>query len=240
MKAILTFHSIDTSGSVLSFPPGALACLLRALGESDLPVVGLDELLREETASGVTITFDDGMRSVFTAALPILREHACKAHLFLTTGSIEGDNQWPGQPANAPGFDMLKWDEIEALHGAGIRIDSHTHRHPDMRLLSEGEMTGECEQADNLIENRLGRRPRYFAYPYGYNNPQVRDFIRTRYDAAVTTQLSTLKGHKDAASLPRLDSYYLQRHWLHQNLDSSLTAMYLSFRSGLRSLRGSQ
>lgn len=240
MKAILTFHSIDTSGSVLSYPPQAFANLLDTLGNSGLPVLGLDELLLQETEKGVTITFDDGMRSVFTTALPVLRDHHAAAHLYLTTHATERSNRRPGQPRNAPEFDMLTWDEIERLHDAGIYIDSHTHSHPDMRKLSESEMLDECELADDLITKRLGRRPQYFAYPYGYKNDAVCNYVRERYKGAVTTELRTLNGREDCAKLPRLDSYYLQNRWLQRNLASSLSSMYLSVRGVIRTLRGTQ
>ncbi len=110
MKAIITFHSIDTSGSVLSYPPESFANLLDALGKSGIPVLKLDKLLATETDKGVTITFDDGMRSLVTSALPIIRDYDVPAHLYLTTAAVGKDNQWPGQPGKAPYFDMLSWD----------------------------------------------------------------------------------------------------------------------------------
>ena len=240
MKAIITFHSIDDSGSVLSYPTKAFASLLGALDKSGLPVLGLDDLLLPETDQGITITFDDGMRSLYKQALPVLRDHAKPAHLYLTTGSVGKNNRWPTQPEAAPGFDMLTWQEIEQLHAAGIFIDSHTHSHPDMRKLDEQAMQQECETADLLIEERLGRRPQYFAYPYGYKNESVCSFARHRYKATVTTELKTLGSDEDFATLPRLDSYYLQSAWMQNNLDSSLSGAYLSLRGWLRTLRGTQ
>lgn len=240
MKAIITFHSIDTSGSVLSYPPKAFARLLDALDESGLPVLDLDALLRAETKTGIALTFDDGIRSLYSEALPILRDHALPAHLYLTTAAVGKTNRWPTQPEDAPGFDMLTWDEIEQLHDAGVCIDSHTHSHPDMRKLDTGEMQQECETADMLIEKRLGRRPQYFAYPYGYKNDSVCNYVRNRYRATVTTELRMLGPHEDAANLPRLDSYYLQAGWLQSNLDSSLAGIYLLLRGWLRTLRGTQ
>lgn len=240
MKAIITFHSIDTSGSVLSYPPKAFSRLLDAFDKSNLPVLSLDELLHTETKKGIAITFDDGMRSLYSEALPILRDHAKPAHLYLTTGSVGKNNQWPTQPEDAPGFDMLNWDEIEQLHNAGIFIDSHTHSHPDMRKMNSSEMQHECETADTLIEERLGRRPQYFAYPYGYKNDTACNFARKQYKATVTTELKMLGNHDDMAQLPRLDSYYLQSHWLQDNLDTFLSRTYLSVRGLLRTLRGTQ
>ena len=240
MKAIITFHSIDNSGSVLSYSPQAFASLLEALQKAQLPVLSLDDLLLPETKRGIGITFDDGMRSMHTDAMPILRDYQAPAHLYLATGAVGKTNRWATQPASAPVFDMLGWDEIGQLHGAGVYIESHTHSHADMRKLDRAAMEQECETADDLIEKRVGRKPEYFAYPYGYRNEQAREVARRRYRAAVSTQLGILSGQQDAADLPRLDSYYLRAGWIQQNLDSPLSGAYLSARGWLRTLRGTQ
>lgn len=238
MRAILTFHSIDDSGSVLSFPARSLESLLDALDASALPVVDLDTLLSPAAPRGVALTFDDGMRSVHANALPLLRERRIPSHLFLATGAVGKDNRWPGQPGGSPAFEMLRWDEIEALQGAGMRFECHTHSHPDLRGLDEAAMAAECDEAERLLEARLGRRPAYFAYPYGRFDARSRDFARRRYRASVTTVLAPLAGGEDAAALPRLDTYYLRARWLHR-LDSPRTRAWLALRAVLRRVRGS-
>jgi peptidoglycan/xylan/chitin deacetylase (PgdA/CDA1 family) len=240
MRAILTFHSIDDSGSVLSFPPRTFANLLEALHRAGLPVCDLDTLLAPATRHGVALSFDDGMRSVFTHALPILRDHAAAAHVFLTTGAVGGNNRWATQPAYAPSFGMLNWDEIEKLQLAGVRVESHTHSHPDLRDLDDRSIAAECSEADRIIEERLGRRPQYFAYPYGYRNAHTLDYARNRYRASVTTELRELQGKEDPAALPRLDSYYLRAPWVFRRLDAALPRVYLALRGALRKLRGSE
>lgn len=240
MRAILTFHSIDDSGSALSFPARTLANLLEALHHAGLPVCDLDTLLAPATQRGVALTFDDGMRSVFTHGLPILRDHAAPAHLFLTTGAVGRNNRWPTQPAQAPSFDILNWNEIEKLQQAGVRMESHTHSHPDLRGLDDRSIAAECGEADRIIEERLGRRPRYFAYPYGYRNARTLEYARGRYCASFTTQLREIKGNEDLAALPRLDSYYLRAPWVFRRLDAALPRAYLALRGALRKLRGSE
>lgn len=240
MKAIISFHSIDTSGSVLSYAQDSFASLLSELESSSLPVLTLDELLMPDTERGVSITFDDGMRSVFTAALPVLRDHKLPAHVFLTTSTVGERNTWQGQPARAPVFDMLNWGQLEELHDAGFRIECHTHNHPDLRQLNPAAIEEECSIADAAIGSAVGRLPKYFAYPYGYKNKQVCDYIGGRYKAAVTTELGWLDGVVDMTRLPRLDSYYLRGEWLRRNLDGTASRLYLALRSRLRSIRGTQ
>lgn len=240
MKAIITFHSIDNSGSVLSYPPKDFSELLESLARSNLPVINLTDLLDNKIKKGIAITFDDGMRSVFTEALPVLKDYNVPAHLYLTTGVVGRDNKWPTQPEHAPVYDMLSWDELEKLQAAGVYIESHTNTHPDMRALSLPEIEDECNIADDLIEKRFARRPEYFAYPYGFKNNNVCDFARNRYKGTVTTEFRTINIHEDFAKLPRLDAYYLQPKWLITNLDGSFSKAYLALRGWLRTIRGTQ
>ena len=237
MRAIINFHSIDGSGSVLSYPAKTLDGLLGALKRSGIPVVDLDTLMRAETQCGVALTFDDGIRSVFTQALPILKSHGVPAHLFLTTGYVGLTNRWPSQPPHAPLFDMLSWSEIETLRTAGITIEAHTESHPDLRGLSDDDLCAECERADETILSRLGSRPRYFAYPYALSNARVRAFARQRYVASVAGGTRELGLDEDLSALPRIDSYYLQSEWTYRNLKSIQSRAYILARRTLRRLR---
>lgn len=240
MKAVITFHSIDDSGSVISFPTRAFRSLIEALAKSDVECRDLDSLLDPRTESGIALTFDDGMESVYWNALPVMKDCGMNGHLFLTTGVVGQTNRWPGNPPFAPEFKMLDWTQVEACHAAGFSIESHTDLHPDLRRLDRGDLFRECEASDDAIERKLGRRPRYFAYPYGFHDGNARDFLRDRYQASFTTELRYLDPRDDPAVLPRLDSFYLKPPFLHRRLNSPMTRSYLGFRSLLRRLRGTQ
>ena len=240
MKAIITFHSIDDSGSFLSFSINQFENLLSSLSKLNIPIVSLDELLKKETKKGIALTFDDGMKSLFTKALPVLRDYNAVAHLYLTTGVVGKDNMWPTQPKHAPRYDILSWGEVEQLSESGIYIESHTVNHPDMRALSLSQIEEECNTADDEIEKRVGRRPRYFAYPYGFKNEKVSNYVSKHYIASVTTEFRVLDKNEDASLLPRLDAYYLQPSWLQHNFDSLLVKYYLQCRGVIRTLRGTQ
>ena len=238
-RAVLTFHSLDDSGSVLSFRPSAFASLVDALTVSGIDVVSLDALL--DGAPGVALTFDDGMRSVFTEALPVLRERGLPALLFLTTGVVGQTNQWPSQITSAPVFDMMTWDEVGAWAEAGLGLGSHSVTHPDFRTLERGAIEEECARADDEIERRVGVAPEYMAYPYGGIGASAESVARARYRAALSTTLSYLPRGKAGPwryRVPRLDSYYLQSATLYQRLGSAWTRGYLAARALARRLRG--
>ena len=143
----------------------------------------------------------------------------------------------PPRAASNSAFDMLDWEEVEALHGAGVSIENHTHTHPDMRLLTRDQIAEECGKADEIIKSRLGRKPSYLAYPFGYHCPMARDHVRNFYSAAFTTDLRKLNDNEDVAILPRLDSYYLRSRTHISLIDSPVMHMYLMLRHKIRTLR---
>lgn len=235
-RAVITFHSIEDADGPVYYPPQLFVAFLAALERRRLPIVDLDTLLDTASGRGVALTFDDGMRSVFAAALPVLRDHGAPAHLFLATGSVAD-----GATGHASRrTQMLDWDAIVALHDAGVAIESHTHGHGDCRTLSDAEIDDECATADALIERRVGRRPRYFAYPFGYHDRRVRERIGSRYAAAFTTALAPLAPGQDRSRLPRLDAHYLRSPRWYERLDAPATRSYLMLRRALRIVRGSE
>jgi peptidoglycan/xylan/chitin deacetylase (PgdA/CDA1 family) len=234
-RAVITFHSIDDSASVLSYSARAFARLLERLVTSGIPLLSFAELKNAPT--GVTITFDDGMASVAANALPVLRDLGIPSHLFLTTGAVGGDNRWPSQPGGIEPLAMMDWPAIEACAAAGMSVENHTVYHPDLRTLTAAAIVEECARADEAIERRLGRRPLLFAYPYGYVNETARDAIASRYVAAFTADLGFLTTQADAHRLPRIDSYYLRSPVIADRFLTGLGRGYLSFRAAMRTLR---
>ena len=238
MRAVLTFHSIDDQPGPLSLSPAGLEAMLDALAKADIPVLSLDELLGDKDAHGVALTFDDGISTVFTAAMPILARRHVPAHVFVITQRVGGDNRWPGQPANATPFTLMDWHQLEALQTAGFRIEGHTARHPDLRSLSRAEIEREMEEADAAIERRLGRRPRYFAYPYGYHDVRVRAIAKKRYAASFTTKLDYVRTSAESDAVPRLDAHYLRSPVFVRSLPGAPAHVYIALRRALRRLRG--
>jgi peptidoglycan/xylan/chitin deacetylase (PgdA/CDA1 family) len=238
MRAVLTFHSIDDLPGPLSYSPAGLEALLDALAKAKLPVLTLDALLEDQTSHGVALTFDDGIATVFSAAMPILAERQAPAHVFVITRQVGRDNRWAGQPANATSFRLMDWNQLEMLQASGFRIEAHTASHPDLRTLLDGEIDAEMEEADATIEGRLGRRPRYFAYPYGYHDSRVRAVAAKRYAGCFTTKLDYLGASTELDAIPRLDAHYLRSSDFVRVLPGKRAHAYIALRRALRRLRG--
>jgi peptidoglycan/xylan/chitin deacetylase (PgdA/CDA1 family) len=239
MRAVLMFHGVDSSGSVLSVDERELARLVEAVQRSGHRVVPLRDLLTNANRdAAVALTFDDGFASVAERAAPVLSALGAPATLFLTTGRVGLDNAWPSQPADAPRFRCMDWDAVEKLHANGWSIEAHSVTHPDLRRTSDDELDEELERPVDDIERHLGFRPRILAYPYGYYDRRVARRASKLYDYALTTAFRVLPERLHPHAVPRLDAYYLRQPAVARRFGGSpLFRGYLELRGLLRRAR---
>jgi peptidoglycan/xylan/chitin deacetylase (PgdA/CDA1 family) len=213
MRAILTYHSIDSSGSPISVPVETFAAHAGFLASGRvkvLPLADLPSAPNDEDA--VALTFDDGFRNVVTGALPTLREKSLPATIFVVSDAVGGTNGWGGRDApGIPTLPLMNWADVQAAADTGFEIGAHSRRHPRLTTLSFAQLEDEVAGGADRIQAELGRRPDRFAYPYGDVNEAVARVARTAFEHSVTTELRPLADTDDRALLPRLDAWYFRQ-----------------------------
>ena len=241
--AILTYHSLDDSGSVLSTPPHLFAEQMRILNEPDVRVVPLDrirEVRGGTTPSGhlVAITFDDGFRSVYEHGLPVLLRYGFPATIFLVTDYCGKTNSWPGQPLYAKPCPLLTWAEVREMSKVGVTFGSHTRTHPDLRTVAHSGAEEELVASKKAIEDAIGRPVDMLAYPYGAYDDRAKHLAQQHFTLACSAMLGFAGAGSDLFALERLDMYYLRRPVLFRRLFSRELHSYIRLRRGVRDLRG--
>jgi peptidoglycan/xylan/chitin deacetylase (PgdA/CDA1 family) len=237
-SSILTYHSVDASGSVISISPRSFRGQMAWLAQAGIPVVPLDKI--RTTPGGVALTFDDGFRNFFEHAFPILQEFRFPATVFVVSQYCGARNNWPSQPSSppVPRLDLMSWSELEEVSKAEICLGSHTATHPFLSRLSEREVEDELRVSRASLEDRTAKAVDTFAYPYGDSTPAVRLSVARHYRLACGTKLAFLSAGSDVFELPRLDVYYFQKRFWFEGLSSLYGAVYVAARGALRSLRG--
>jgi peptidoglycan/xylan/chitin deacetylase (PgdA/CDA1 family) len=212
MRAILTYHSIDDSGSAISVPPALFRRQIEWLAAEGVRVVPLGDLLSfPERTRAVALTFDDGIANLATQAAPILETHGMTATVFVVSTRVGIDNQWAGGTRHrAPVLPLLGWGELGVLASRSWTVGSHSRHHHRLPGRSDTELDEELEGAADDVEAALGIRPRWFAYPFGAVDARVAARTAAAYDMACTTELRPVGGRENPVMLPRIDAWYLR------------------------------
>jgi peptidoglycan/xylan/chitin deacetylase (PgdA/CDA1 family) len=211
MRAILTYHSIDSSGSPISVDPLVFDGHVRWLASGRVPVVGLSELLAlPDDMDAVALTFDDAFANFATEAWPRLRAHNLPVTLYVPTRFVGTTNRWAEMPGGRmPPLPLLDWPVLARLHEDGLTLGAHSRTHPDLRALDPTVLEDEVLGSIDDIQREAGARAESFAYPYGYWNTQVAAVVRSACNWACTTDLRPLGRSDENHLLPRLDAIYL-------------------------------
>ena len=184
MSIALCYHAISERWPAdLSVTPEIFSRQLSLLHRRGYHGVTFSELVRARGRGKlVSITFDDGFRSVYELARPVLKQFGWPGTLFVVTSQVgsEAPMSWPGIDQWLGGEHESElvpsgWDELAELQAEGWEIGSHTHRHPHLTRLGADEQLAELRRSRDEIERRLDMRCTSLAYPYGDHDEGVCD-----------------------------------------------------------------
>ena len=187
---------------------------LAASGHRVLPLAEVLAALRQpgrrrDKQPLVALTFDDGYRSLYTYARPILEQYGFAATLFLTTSTV-GQPSYARLPEfgrSAPyGDPPLTWAELHGLAASGWNIESHGCTHRALDSLSTSQLMAELRQSRTTIARQLGREPAFYAYPYGsYDRRALPALALTGYQAGFAVHTGLATPGSDHRRLPRVE-----------------------------------
>lgn len=113
----------------------------------------LDIMRNKNDEKFAVVTFDDVSDDVYCNAYPILKHNNIPFTLFVTTNFI-----------NKVGF-LSKYQLLEMDKDNLCTIGAHTVSHPMLRY--SDDISYELKHSKNILEELLGHKVDYLAYPYG-------------------------------------------------------------------------
>lgn len=116
----------------------------------------------DKTVDSFILNFDDGYRSNYEIAWPILKEYGIHADIFMTTEKFYCDNR----------FDPAMAREMEA--SGVVTVYSHSVKHEDMSKLDHDTLVRRLMASQHAITSELpAPRDFFFAYPHGLYNEET-------------------------------------------------------------------
>lgn len=171
--SILCYHDISENKWELSVSPEKFEEQIQFLLSLGYEFVSSDKLVsfvKGETKlpnKAILLSFDDGYKSNYTNALPILLKYKIPAIVF-----VLGDNENHEYLGNK--FKLLNKDEIIGLQKKAVDIGFHTNTHVMLNDLNEDRAT-----------NEMKSDYKYFAYPGGrFAKDSIKILSKLRYEAA--------------------------------------------------------
>jgi peptidoglycan/xylan/chitin deacetylase (PgdA/CDA1 family) len=186
--------------------PAAFEAQMKELRDRGITVISLQDLLAWKRGEKnipprcAVITFDDGWKSQYEVAWPIMKKFGYSFTMFIYTEGVAGGSLGGGQ--------AITWEQLADMRDNGIDIEAHSATHQDLReghtilVIEPGgkrtkkKLTGaEYEQwvqnevvgCKQLLEQRLGIKINCFAVPFGTYNEHVKEIARNAgYEAMFT------------------------------------------------------
>jgi peptidoglycan/xylan/chitin deacetylase (PgdA/CDA1 family) len=188
--SIITYHHFsEKCTNALCMPIEEFARQMAMLAKEGYRTVTMKEVLRFVNyqqplpRKTVAITIDDGYRSVYELAYPILERYNFKATIFIYTDFID----------NSP--NALSWEQLRELTKAGFEVEAHTITHADLTFKRKRESQAEYLKRirrelripRELIRKHVGQEAVWLAYPYGrWNELVISMAIEEGYRGGVT------------------------------------------------------
>ncbi len=136
----------------------------------------------------VVITIDDGWRSTYDIAYPILKQYHYPATLFVYTNLITGSSK------------TLSWDLVKLMDANGIDMQCHTKTHRSLHWKRESEsfrqyfdaVQTELGESTAILKKKLHKDIHYLAYPYGDTTHLVIEVLKKKgFRGAFTVKRGT-------------------------------------------------
>ena len=203
---ILTYHNFTTEeGDSYKINITNFEKQMDYLAAHNYSVISLSELLTglrvgQLPLKPVVITIDDGFKSTYTLAYPILKKYNFPVTLFLYTDFIERNSY------------SLTWEEIREMTKNNIEIGSHTLSHCNLLRYKENEsydsyisrMKKEIFLSKEILESKIGSKVKFFAYPYGVYSPIIKNIvIQAGYEGILNANSMNNNLNADPFSLNR-------------------------------------
>lgn len=161
----------------------------------EAPEFGLDKKY-------LCITIDDGYRSNYELAFPLLQKYNTKADISVITSRIHASY------IIAPEIEKLCWDDLNVMQESGlVTIYNHTSNHIKVSEKPLTSFRSSVEKAESMLNQNLSKRSdiQVLTYPNGeYTFASQILFRKMGYDLQLTTNFGVVNKNTPVNQIPRI------------------------------------
>lgn len=196
---VLMYHGIVVSAGTLEAPyccpPELFAKHIDFLRSHQYTFITLSDIHAHINGQwkmppkAVALTFDDGFRTVYESAFPILRQYDVPATVFIVSDFIGKTNRWEidGFPIRS----LMTWEQLREMTAHGVEIGGHCCTHPHLTKIGRDRAIAEIVGCKMIIQEKLGKKVHHFSYPFGDMSEAVKTLVE---EAGFLTACSIVPG----------------------------------------------
>ena len=202
---ILLYHHVSNSTpKVTSVSPDTFRQHMQYLADHHkvLPLKQVIEALQNNQPlpdKTVVITFDDGYKNIYDNAHPILKEFAFPYTVFVNPPLI-----------GAVGY-QLNWQQVKLMATEKASFANHGKQHNHLLTKNADESKQgwisrtmlDVEEAEKILEQKIGYSLKYFAYPYGEFDKQLKMQLSAQGYIGFAQHSGAIASYSDFSALPR-------------------------------------
>ena len=139
----------------------------------------------------ILITIDDGFKSFYEQAWPILKKKKIPFILFIST-----------EPVGKNGY--MSWSQIKEVEKYNFTlIGHHSHTHDYLIDKTDEEFILDIKKANKIFLKNLGYVPELFSYPFGEYSKFMKDYVSANFKFAFGQHSGVIDINKNKFELPR-------------------------------------
>lgn len=167
--------------------------------ENGYEVVPLSKLVialenKEEIPKNwVVLVIDDGYKSFYENGLSVFKEYGFPFTLFIY---VEASYKKYG--------DYMTFEQIKDVQNQGGEIEYHSYAHKHMVGLDNDKLTQDFKDGIEIFQKYMGRKPKYFAYPFGeYDERVIQKAKEFGFEALLNQNSGAVSARSDVFDLYR-------------------------------------
>ena len=156
------------------------------------PKFFIDEFDKKKNKKEILITIDDGFKSFYENAWPILKQRKIPFIIFINTETI-GSNGY------------MDWSEIKEISSFEfVHIGNHSHTHDYLVDKSDKEIEDDLKTSISIFKEKLNHETKFFAYPFGeYKNSYIEIVKNLGFEYGFGQHSGVMDKTKNKYELPR-------------------------------------
>jgi len=173
---------------------------MRFLKDEGYTVLPLSKLIlffkkkKELPNKTIFITIDDGYKSVYNHAYPILKELRFPFSVFLSTDFVADNNN----------SDFMSWKMLKELKSNNVEIFNHTSDHSSLLKVSKNRALKIINNSQKILKKEFGEVSPIFSYPYGESNLNTENLVKEQgFKLAFSQQSGPIHLYENIFRLPR-------------------------------------